>query len=441
VLIPRKESNAMKSNTTTTTALPPTILNPVGKAFEEVSASFDRFCLAAGIEAFGEMMEKDAVEACGARHSRTEDRRGYRWGRTRGKVAFHAGKIEIERPRVRDFAGREVVLPSWEHAMAEDWLGKWAMNLMLLNVSTRKFRRAVRLPEGDVPAPAGSGVSKSAASRHFVALSAARLREWLAGDLSGLDLLVVQIDGIHISEHLVLIAAIGIDAEGYKHPLALIEGATENASVAQALIDDLIERGLDPAVPRLFIIDGSKALSRAIRRSFGRQTAIQRCQIHKARNIMERLPKPLHASVRRVLRQAWELNDAAKAERLIRNLAQRLEREAPGVSGSLLEGLDEILTVTRLGLPAELRRSLACTNIIENMMGTIRRVTRNVKHWSSASMALRWTAAAMLEAKKGFRRLKAYKQLPTLRAALIARCEQTSNKLNHRNLDQQLKVA
>src|SRR6516165_6053673 len=160
----------------------------------------------------------------------------------------------------------------------------------------------------------------------------------------------------------------------------------------------LIERGLDPAVPRLFIIDGSKALARAIRRSFGRETAIQRCQIHKARNIMERLPKGLHASVRRALRQAWELDDAAKAERLIRNLAQRLEHEAPGVSGSLLEGLDEILTVTRLGLPAELRRSLACTNIIENMMGTIRRVSRNVKHWRSASMALRWTAAAMLEA-------------------------------------------
>ena len=338
---------------------------------------------------------------------------------------------------MRDFAGRELVLPSWENATAEDWLGKWAMNLMLLNVSTRKFRRAVRLPEGDVPAPAGSGLSKSAASRHFVALSSARFQEWLAADLSRLDILVVQIDGIHISENLVLVAAIGIDGEGFKHPLALMEGATENAAVVQAVIDNLLARGLDPAVPRLFIIDGSKALSRAIRRSFGRETAVQRCQIHKARNIMERLPKGLHASVRRALRQAWELDDAGKAERLIRNLAQRLERDAPGVSGSLLEGLEEILTVTRLGLPDELRRSLACTNIIENMMGTIRRVSRNVKHWRSASMALRWTAAAMLEAKKGFRRLKAYKQLPALRAALIAR----SKKTNTQNVDKQLKAA
>src|SRR4029077_17947451 len=139
------------------------------------------------------------------------------------------------------------------------------------------------------------------------------------------------------------------------------------------------------------------------------------------------LSPALHASVRRALRQAWELNDAAKAEKLIRNLAQRLERDAPGVSKSLIEGLDEILTVSRLGLPAELRRSLACTNIIENMMGTVRRVTRNVKRWSSSSMALRWTAAAMNEAKKGFRRLKAYKQLPALRVALAAHYEKETN--------------
>jgi len=392
-----------------------------------VSASFDRFCLAAGIEALGAMMEKDAEEACGARHARGEGRRGHRWGRTRGKIGFHGGKVAVERPRVRGLAGNELALPSWEQAVEEDWLGQWAMNLMLINVSTRKFRRAVRLPTGDVPAPAGAGVSKSAASRHFVALSAARMKEWMTSDLAALDIMVVQIDGIHITEHLVLVAAIGIDSEGVKHPLGLIEGATEHGAVVQALIDDLVERGLDPVVPRLFIIDGSKALAKAIRRSFGRHTAIQRCQIHKARNIMERLPNSLHAAVRRVLRQAWELDDADKAEKLIRNLAQRLERDAPGVSKSILEGLDEILTVSRLGLPAELRRSLACTNIIENVMGTVRQVSRNVKRWQSASMALRWTAAAMLEAKKGFRKLKAYKQLPALRAALVAHYQTASN--------------
>src|SRR5438105_3040034 len=407
----------MNTSSMMTSAIPRA---PVGKAWEEVSASFDRFCLAAGIETLGAMMEADAEVACGPRHSRSEDRCGHRWGRTAGKIGFHAGKMAIERPRVRGLDGKELSLASWEQAVDEDWLGQWAMNLMLINVSTRKFRRAVRLPEGDVPAAAGSGVSKSAASRHFVALSSARLREWSGADLSRLDILVVQIDGIHISQDMVLVAAIGIDGEGIKHPLALMEGATENAAVVQALIDSLLARGLDPVVPRLFIIDGSKALSRAIRRSFGRETAIQRCQIHKARNIMERLPKGLHASVRRVLRQAWELDDADKAEKLLRNLAQRLERDWSGVAGSILEGIDEILTVTRLGLPKELRRSLACTNIIENVMGTVRRVCRNVKRWRSAAMAMRWTAAALQEAAKGFRRLKAYKQLPALRAALEA---------------------
>jgi putative transposase len=221
----------------------------------------------------------------------------------------------------------------------------------------------VRLQEGDVPTPAGAGVSKSAASRHFVALSTERMKTWMATDLSGLDLLMVQIEGIHITEHLVLVAAVAIDGEGIKHPLGLMEGATENAAVVQALIDNLVARELDPTRPRLFIIDGSKALCKAIRRTFGRHTPIQRCQIHEARNIIGRLAPALHASVRRLLRQAWEMDDAEQAEKLIRNLARRLERDAPGVSQTLPEGLDEILTVIRLGLPTELRRSLACTNI------------------------------------------------------------------------------
>src|SRR5260221_11964933 len=173
----------------------------------------------------------------------------------------------------------------------------------------------------------------------------------MAADLSALDLLVVQIDGLHLGDDLVLVAAMGVDGEGNKHPLALVEGATENAETVQALLNNLVSRGLDPSVPRLFIIDGAKALSKAIRRTFGRAAAIQRCQIHKARNVMERLPKSLHASVRRVLRQVWELDDADKAEKLLRNLAQRLERDWSGVAGSILEGIDEILTVTRLGLP------------------------------------------------------------------------------------------
>ena len=403
-----------------------TIVSPIPPApsletaWEDVGISFERFCLAAGIGALEQMLREDAERLAGPRHGRNRERVGRRWGAATGKIGFHGGKVAVRRPRLRSTAGCELSLPSWQAAQAEDWLGRWAMNLMLINVSTRKLRRAVRLPEGDLPAVAGDGTSKSAASRRFVALSAQRMADWMNSDLSQRDLWAIQIDGLHIGHDLVLVAALGIDADGKKHPLGLMEGATENAAVVQALIDNLIERGLDPAVCRLFIVDGAKALSKAIRRTFGAHTPIQRCQVHKARNVIERLPKPLHAAVRKALRQAWEMDDADKAERLLRNLAQRLDRERSGVAKSLLEGLDEMLTVNRLGLPPQLRRALACTNSIENMMGTVRRVCRNVKRWRNADMALRWTAAGMMEAAKGFRRLKAYKQFPALKAALLA---------------------
>ena len=245
------------------------------------------------------------------------------------------------------------------------------------------------------------------------------MKAWLASDLSELDLLVVQIDGLHVGDH-VLMAAIGVDGNGDKHVLAVVEGATENTVVVQALIDNLLARGLDPTLPRLFIVDGAKALSQAIRNTFGVAAAIQRCQVHKGRNIIERLPQHLHASVKKALRQAWDQDDANKAERLLRNLVRRLEHEEPGVSGSILEGLEEILTVIRLGLPHELRRSLACTNIVENALGTVRQVTRNVKRWRHAEMALRWTAAG----------LKAYRQLPILRNAL----QEHLTRISHQDL-------
>ena len=404
--------------TNPTTTSPMTLVPSLEAAWRDVDSSFERFCLTAGIGAIEQMLCEDAQQLAGPRHSRGE-RVGHRWGATKGKLGFHGGKVVVRRLRVRS-EGQEVALPTWKAAQAEDWLGRWAMNLMLINVSTRKLKRAVRLPEGDLPAVMGDGTSKSAASRRFVALSAERMAEWMASDLSKLDLLVIQIDGLHVGNDLVLVAALGIDSEGHKHPLGLIEGATENATVVQALIDNLIERGVDPTICRLFIVDGAKALTKVIRSTFGRHTPIQRCQVHKARNVVDRLPKRLHASARKALRQAWQFDDADKAERLLRNLARRLEQEAPGVAASILEGLDEILTVNRLGLPAQLRRSLACTNSIENVMGTVRRVCRNVKRWRNAAMALRWTAAGMLEAAKGFRRLKAHKQLPILRAALAA---------------------
>ncbi len=273
---------------------------------------------------------------------------------------------------------------------------------MTASAATRKFRRAVRIPEAGVPCGAGCGLSKSAVSRRFKALTQAKFDEWMTSDLSELDLVAVQIDGLHLSDRLLMIGAVGIDASGRKRPLGVIEGATENTAAVQALLDDLIERGLDPEGCYLFIVDGARALSKAIRRTFGADIPIQRCQVHKGRNITDRLAAKHHA-----------------AERLMRSLAQRFEQEAPDVSRSILEGLDEVLTVSRLGLPSELRRSLASTDIIESMNSTVRQVCRNVKRWRNAGTALRQPAAGMTAAEKGFRRIKAYRQLPVLKQALI----------------------
>lgn len=411
----------MKTTTTSPVALASMseMTAAVGEAWDAVGTSFEQFCLTAGLASISQMLEEDVTALAGERYGRSAGDPGYRWGATKGKLGFHGGKVEIERPRVRSKAtGAEMELPTWQEAVEGGFLQQWAMSLMLMNVSTRKFGRAVRLPEAGVAAEAGSGLSKSAVSRRFKALTQARLAEWMQSDLSHLDLLVIQLDGLHIDDNLLMIGAVGVDADGHKHPLGVVEGATENTATVQALLDNLVDRGLDPTVCRLFIVDGAKALTKAIRRTFGADIPVQRCQVHKARNITERLDPKLHAAVRRTLRQAWEIDDADKAERLLRNLARRLELDAPGVSASILEGLDEILTVTRLGLPENLRRSLASTNIIESMNSVIRQVCRNVKRWRNAKMALRWTAAGMLEAAKGFRRLKAYKQLPILKAAL-----------------------
>ena len=408
----------------------PMPMPPLSDAYQDLRMSVDRFCLLAGIEAIGEMLAADVEAVCGPRHARGSERRGHRWGTTTSELAFQGARVKLERPRVREPGGGELSLPSFELLSDPELLHAWATNLMVLGVSTRKYGRAVRLPAdagGDLPSSAGDGSSRSAVSRRFVALTRSKLKAWLASPLKDLDLLVLQIDGLHVGDH-VMVAAIGIDAGGEKHVPGLAEGARENTATVRALLDNLIDRGLDPKRPRLYIVDGAKALSKAIRRSFGHAALIQRCQVHKGRNITDRLDESLVPSVRKALRQAWDQSDAAKAERLLRKLASRLELDAPGVSKTILEGLDEILAVICLGLPAERRRALACTNAIENALGTVRTVQRNVKRWRNAEMALRWTAAGLLEAKKTFRRLKAYRQLPVLDAALQDAVEKATRK-------------
>ena len=237
----------------------------VSEAVQTVGKSFENLCLLAGVDALATMMDDDVNELADEAYERNSSKPGYRWGRTKGRVGFHGGKVEIERPRVRSKAtGAEMPLPSWQEAAEAGWLEEWATSMMLMNVATRKMKPAMRLPEAGVPSGEGAGLSRSAASRRFKVLTEERMAEWMSSDLSELDLLVIQIDGMHISDNLLMIGALGIDKKGVKHALGVVEGATENAATVQALLDNLVERGLDPQVPRLFIVDGAKALSKAI---------------------------------------------------------------------------------------------------------------------------------------------------------------------------------
>ena len=291
-----KKVNQETALATGTLALPPLVI----EGLEEFKGSFDRLCLHAGTAAIEAMVAADAEQLCGKRYQRHAERQGHRWGVVDSEVGWHSGKAALRRPRVRRRGGAELELPSWTAIQKADLLTRWAFNQMLIGVATRKYARSVRLPDGDLAGQAKRATTKSSVSRRFVALSTAKLKEWLAADLSGLDLLVIQIDGLRVGDH-VLVAAIGIDGAGDKHVLAVAEGATENAAVVKALLSDLVERGLRPDIVRLFIVDGAKALSRAVRDTFGNFALIQRCQVHKGRNIVERLDPSLHAGVKKVM--------------------------------------------------------------------------------------------------------------------------------------------
>jgi transposase-like protein len=257
-------------------------------------------------------------------------------------------------------------------------------------------------------------------SERFVYGTERKLAELMSRNLRGLALVALMIDGVHFGEHVVL-AAVGVDERGGKQVLGLREGATENAAAVKALLADLVERGLDTNRSLLIVIDGAKALHKAVVEVFGRRALIQRCREHKKRNVTDALPERLRAAVRSTMSQAYATRDAGRAQRLLGNLARRLEDQHPGAAASLREGLEETLTVMRLGLPENLERVLSSTNLIENLFSRVREIGRRVKRWQSGTMVLRWTAAGVLEAERGFRKLAGYRAIPTLVAALRAR--------------------
>ncbi len=385
----------------------------------DVRHAFYGLCVAAGKQVLAAMMEADRHELCGAHNVPDAKRRAVRGGTTRSAVVLGGQRIAIARPRARSLEHGELKLPAFAWAAQADPLDAATMASMAAGVSTRRYVRTLDpLPAPEEP----RSVSKSAVSRRWVALSQAQLHEWLSCSLKELDLPVVMIDGIHFCERVILVA-LGIDAQGDKHVLGLREGSTESTRVVRSLLSDLIDRGLDADCARLWVIDGGKALRRAIVDCFGQRALVQRCQEHKRRNVVEHLPQELHAGVGRAMRAAWDSGNAVLAKKQLQRLASSLEARHPGATASLREGMDETLTAQTLGISGALYRTLRTTNPIENLNGSIAHFTRNVKRWKDGQMTLRWIAGALSDAKGRFRKLRGHRDMKLLLAALTTRVE------------------
>jgi putative transposase len=367
-----------------------------------------------GMQAVALMLEAERTQLCGERYKHDASRRATRGGSTRGELALGGRRVTLQRPRVVDRQKCELPLETWTALASRDPLDLRALEQMTIGVATRKYARSLETLHEQIEA---RGTSKSAVSRRFVALTAEKLQEWMARPLGDLDLWAVFIDGIHFGEHVVL-CALGIDATGAKHALGLWEGATENAEACTSMLANLVDRGLRPNRTRLFVIDGSKALRAGIRTTFGKRALVQRCQVHKVRNVLGHLPEARHGHVRSAMRAAYKCTDVAEAKRQLNALARSLQKKHPSAAASLQEGLDETLTVMGLGLGAALTRTLSTTNPIEHMNERIRTTARRVKRWDDGQMVLRWVLVGVLEAARGFRRLKGHRDMRALVARL-----------------------
>ncbi len=401
------------------------ILQMVVPLAEVVRMELREFVVAKGMEALGVMLEQDRVALCGPAYGRDQGA-ARRAGSAPGRLVMGGRRVTVRRPRVRDGDG-EVELPSWNELAAEDPLTERATEQMLVGVSTRKYARSLEPMPAEV---AESGTSRSPVSRRFKAATEQQLAKMLNSDLSELPLVAVMIDGIHIDDRVVLVA-LGVDEDARKHVLGLWEGATENAGVCKALLNNLVGRGLDAQRSLLFVIDGSPALRKAIRTVFDGRAMIQRCQVHKRRNVMDHLPEEMHTSVGKAIRDAYRSASARAAKKRLQALANQLEDDHPCAASSLREGLEDTLTVKAFKLPSGLERTLATTNAIENLNGGVRRVSHRVKRWRDGKMILRWTAASLLEHAKGFRRLRGYKGMPILIAALRRNDARLDGDIDH----------
>jgi putative transposase len=394
---------------------------PVQEALGELAGAAKEGLLAlsvgVGLGVLHELMEAEVDEVVGPKGRHDPGRTAVRHGHDRGEVTLGGRRVPVEHPRARTADGEhEVALDTYAHFAARDRLADVMLERMLAGVSTRRYARTGEPVGADIDQVSRS-TSKSAVSREFVSRTREHLIDLMSRPLDDLRLAVVMLDGIELKGRCCVVA-LGIDTDGVKHPLGLWDGSTENATVATTLLANLVERGLDVEQGVLVVIDGAKALRKAVRDVFGADTPVQRCVRHKERNVIDHLPEHARASVRRRLRAAWALDDHDSALERLRALADELARTDPGAAASLTEGMEETLTVTRLGVRGRLKRTLASTNPCESMIETVRRISRNVKRWRNGDMCLRWTAAGMLEAETQFRRIIGHGDLAKLALAV-----------------------
>lgn len=361
----------------------------------------------AGLQLMELLMQEEVRELAGERSQKQPERTAMRWGSERGYCVVMGQKVPVRRPRVRSTDDEEVRLGSYEMFHHGEPLTETVWEKLMLGLSTRKYGQAVR------QFSEAYGLEKSAISEHFIEASREKLKAMMERRLEKVRLCALLIDATPF-EGQQIVAALGIGEDGRKTILGIRQGATENATVVGELLGDLVERGLDFTVPRLYILDGGKALTAAVKRHAGESAAIQRCQVHKRRNVLDHLTDEQKPGVAKKLNAAYSLEEYAAAKQALTTLHRELMDLNPSAARSLAEGMEETLTVHRLHLPMQLRRTMASTNIIESAFSIVEQVCRNVKRWHGGDQRERWVGSGLLVAEKQFRRVQGYKQIPAL---------------------------
>jgi putative transposase len=380
--------------------------------------------VAVGLRVMGELLDAELATKVGAKGKHDPARTASRHGTAPGSVVLGGRRVPVDRPRARTRDGHEVQLDTYTAFAADDLLSQVVMERMLAGLATRRHRAAGE-PVGAAVEAEARATSKSAVSRRFVAQTAKALEELLGRDLTGLQVAALMVDGVCVAEHCCVVA-LAILADGVKLPVGLWLGSTENKTVVTHLLADLADRGLDTTKGLLVVIDGAKALDRAVRKVFGTHALVQRCTIHKRRNVTDHLPETERGRVDARLARAFANPDPDAGQRAARELARTLQARHPGAAASLREGLEEMFTVRRLGVGDRLARTLTSTNPVESMISIARTTCRNVKRWKDGQMVCRWTAAGMLAAERSFRRVKGCRDMPILVAALARHAEEVT---------------